>query len=613
MGGDLVLTTEMIQVLAVLGVTVVLFVLEILRVDVVALCALVAIGLLGLLPPDQLFAGFASNAVISIIAVMIIGTGLDRTGVMAVVASMILRLGGRTETRIIPLVAGTVGVISGFMQNVGATALFLPVISRIASRSQISLSRLLMPMGFCAILGGTLTMVGSSPLILLNDLIQNSNRNLPPGADTVTTFHLFSVTPIGLILLAAGILFFLLFGRFLLPASQVLEKTRPGRTRSYFAKLYGVKGDVYELLVTSESPLVGLTIGEAEVLEGAPSLVAIRNGDDQHLAPASEEMIWVGTVLGAMGEREQIGEFAEANELVVRPRLVSFGALLNPSRAGIAESVITPGSPLVGKTVQEVRFRKAYGFSVLALQRADEVHRQGLRSLPLQVGDTLIMHGTWRDLGRASGERDFVVVTDLPKEEQRPHKVGWALAFFLLSMGLIVLSDFRLSVCLLVGAVGMVVTQVLSMDEAYASVSWKTVFLLASLIPLGLAMDTTGTAAWMAQQALAFLGDVPVLVLQILLATMTTFFTLVMSNVGATALLVPLAINVALAVGADPAVFALIVAISASNAFLIPTHQVSALIMSPGGYRVTDFLKTGGLMTIVFLLVSIPAINWVYG
>ncbi len=613
MGGDLVLTTEMIQVLAVLGVTVVLFVLEILRVDVVALCALVAIGLLGLLPSDQLFAGFASNAVISIIAVMIIGTGLDRTGVMAVVASMILRLGGRTETRIIPLVSGTVGVISGFMQNVGATALFLPVISRIASRSQISLSRLLMPMGFCAILGGTLTMVGSSPLILLNDLIQNSNRNLPPGADTVTTFHLFSVTPIGLILLASGILFFLLFGRFLLPASQVLEKTRPGRTRSYFAQLYGVKGDVYELLVTSESQLVGLTIGEAEVLEGAPSLVAIRNGDEQHLAPASEEMIWVGTVLGAMGEREQIGEFAEANELVVRPRLVSFGALLNPSRAGIAESVITPGSPLVGKTVQEVRFRKAYGFSVLALQRADEVHRQGLRSLPLQVGDTLIMHGTWRDLGRASSERDFVVVTDLPKEEQRPHKVGWALAFFLLSMGLIVFSDFRLSVCLLVGAVGMVVTQVLSMDEAYASVSWKTVFLLASLIPLGLAMDTTGTAAWMAQQALAFLGDVPVLVLQILLATMTTFFTLVMSNVGATALLVPLAINVALAVGADPAVFALIVAISASNAFLIPTHQVSALIMSPGGYRVTDFLKTGGLMTIVFLLVSIPAINWVYG
>ena len=151
------------------------------------------------------------------------------------------------------------------------------------------------------------------------------------------------------------------------------------------------------------------------------------------------------------------------------------------------------------------------------------------------------------------------------------------------------------------------------MDEAYAAVSWKTVFLLASLIPLGLAMDTTGTAAWIAQVALNFLGEVPILVLQLLLATLTTFFTLVMSNVGATALLVPLAINVALAVGADPAVFALIVAISASNAFLIPTHQVSALIMGPGGYRVSDFLKTGGLMTLVFLGVSLTAINWLYG
>ncbi|MEM9529544.1 MAG: SLC13 family permease [Pseudomonadota bacterium] len=610
---ELTLTTEMILVLCVLGVTVVLFVLEILRVDVVALCAMVAIGLLGLLPSDQLFQGFASNAVISIIAVMIIGAGLDRTGVMAIVAQFILRLGGRTEARIIPLVSGTVGIISGFMQNVGATALFLPVISRIATRSQISLSRLLMPMGFCAILGGTLTMVGSSPLILLNDLIVSSNRNLPPGADTLNTFDLFSVTPIGLILLAAGILFFLAFGRFLLPKKQVLEKSRPGRTRSYFASLYGVRGDVYELLVTSESQLVGLTIGEAEAMTGAPSLVAIRNGDERHLAPASEEMIWVGTVLGAMGEREQVTDFAQEHQLVLQPRLSSFGALLNPSRAGIAESVIPPGSRLVGKSVADVRFRKAFGFSVLALQRADQVHHKDIRTLPLQVGDTLIMHGTWRDLSRASGERDFVVVTDLPKEEQRPHKVGWALGFFALAMGLIMLSDFRLSICLLVGAVGMILTGVISMDEAYGAVSWKTVFLLASLIPLGQAMDATGTAAWIAQETLAFLGDVPVIVLQIMLATMTTFFTLVMSNVGATALLVPLAINVALAVGADPAVFALIVAIAASNAFLIPTHQVSALIMGPGGYRVTDFLKTGGLMTIVFLVVMVPAVNWVYG
>ena len=166
---------------------------------------MVLLGLLDLVPAQQLFAGFASNAVISIIAVMILGAGLDRTGVMTQVAGFILKVGGTTESRIMPLVSSTVGIISGFMQNVGATALFLPVISRIASRSKIPLGRLLMPMGFCAIMGGTITMVGSSPLILLNDLIENTNRNLPPGASTLASFGLFSVTPIGLALLLSGI------------------------------------------------------------------------------------------------------------------------------------------------------------------------------------------------------------------------------------------------------------------------------------------------------------------------------------------------------------------------------------------------------------------------
>ncbi len=612
MEADLILTREMLLVMAVLGFTIVMFVLEVFRVDVVAISAMVILGLLEVLPPEQLFNGFASNAVISIIAVMIIGAGLDRTGAMGQVASAILKIGGRTEARIVPLVSGTVGIISGFMQNVGATALFLPVISRIASRSGLALNRLLMPMGFCAIMGGTITMVGSSPLIMLNDLIENSNRNLPPGADTLTTFNLFSVTPIGLSLLVTGIGFFLLFGRFLLPAGQTVEPSRPGRTKNYFAQVYGVQGDVYELLVTSESTLVGMSVGEAETEEHAPFFIAIRNGDDRHLAPAGEEMIWVGTVLGVMGERDRVEAWAAERELIVRPRLSNFGALLNPTRAGIAEAVIAPGSKLMGQSIAELRIRKAYGFSVLGLQRADEVILKDFRDMKLQVGDTLIIHGTWRDLGRVSRERDFVLVTDVPKEEQRPHKVGWALLFFSIAMGLIIFSDFRLSVCLLVGAIGMIITGVINMDEAYAAVSWKTVFLLASLIPLGLAMDTTGTAAWLAQEALALIGDVPIWVLQAFIAVMTTFFTLVMSNVGAAALLVPLAINIALAVGADPAVFALIVGIAASNAFLIPTHQVSVLIMGPGGYSVSDFLKIGGLMTIVFLVVILVAINVFY-
>ena len=216
----LTLTGDMMLVLAVLAITIALFVFEVVRVDVVALSVMVLLGLLGLVPSDQLFNGFASNAVISIIAVMILGAGLDRTGVMTVVAAFILRIGGKTTNRIIPLISGTVGVISSMLQNVGATALFLPVMSRISARTQIPLSRLLMPMGFCAIMGGTITMVGSSPLILLNDLIENANSSLPPGVQTLQTFDLFDVTPVGIALLASGILYFVIGGRFLLPATS---------------------------------------------------------------------------------------------------------------------------------------------------------------------------------------------------------------------------------------------------------------------------------------------------------------------------------------------------------------------------------------------------------
>ena len=612
MEAQLTLTNDMIMVLCVLGITIVLFVFEVLRVDVAAICIMVLLGLLNVVPADSLFDGFASNAVISIIAVMILGAGLDRTGVMGMVAAFILRVGGRSETRIMPLVSGTVGIISGFMQNVGATALFLPVVSRIASRSKIPLSRLLMPMGFCAIMGGTITMVGSSPLILLNDLIENSNRNLPPGADTMASFGLFSTTPIGLALLAAGIIYFLLIGRFLLPKSQSVESSVPGRTENYFARTFGVEGDVYELLVTSESRLVGLNIGEAEALDGAPFILAIRNGDDRIMAPGSEQMIWVGTNLGVMGLKDDVVRFAGSHELIVRPRLQNFGTMFNPLRAGISEAVITNASTLVGKTVSEVQFRRRFGLSVLALNRGGETFQRQAREMVLQVGDTLILHSVWRDLAESKNQRDFVVVTDVPTEEHRPHKVGWALFFFVVSMGMIIFTDFRLSISLLLGAMGMVVTGVINIDEAYNAVSWKTVFLLASLIPLGLAMDTSGTAAWIAQEALAMLGEVPTWTLQLLLALLTTFFTLVMSNVGAVALLVPLAINIALATGADPAVFALIVGVSASNSFLIPTHQVNALIMGPGGYKVIDFLRSGGLMTLIFLAVSLVVINLLY-
>ena len=204
------------------------------------------------------------------------------------------------------------------------------------------------------------------------------------------------------------------------------------------------------------------------------------------------------------------------------------------------------------------------------------------------------------------------MTSEYPREETRPQKVAVALVFFTLALALVLFTNLPLPLSLLTGAVGMVVFGVLTMDEAYRAVSWKTVFLLAGLLPLGFAVQTSGAANYIALHALDILGDVPVWQIQTLLAVLATVFTLVMSNVGATVLLVPIGVNLAQASGADPAMFALTVALSTSNSFLIPTHQVNALIMGPGGYRVFDFLRAGGVMTILFLVVMLGVLNLVY-
>ncbi|MEP3298998.1 MAG: SLC13 family permease, partial [Pseudoruegeria sp.] len=258
------LTVEMAVVLSILALTVFLFVTELFRIDFSAVFIMVVLGLLSQLPglenladTRHLFDGFASNAVISIIAVMIIGAGLDKTGLMSKVAAVILKYGGATEKRIIPIISGTVGVISSFMQNVGAAALFLPVVSRISVRTEIPLSRLLMPMGFCAILGGTLTMVGSSPLILLNDLILTANSQLPADQQ-MQTFGLFSVTPVGASLVVTGILYFVLFGRWVLPHTKDEKKAAAGQSvGEYMKRIYGLKTDVVEVIVPNGSALEG--------------------------------------------------------------------------------------------------------------------------------------------------------------------------------------------------------------------------------------------------------------------------------------------------------------------------------------------------------------------
>jgi di/tricarboxylate transporter len=612
---ELTLTPDMMLVLGLVGFTVVMLILEWVRADIVALLVLVVIGITGLMPVDRLFDGFASNAVLALMGVMIMGAGLDRTGVFAKMANSILRMAGGMENRVSLIINSMASVLSSIIQSQALAALFLPVSSRISARTGIPLKRLLLPMACCILCSTNMTLISNSPLILLNDLIASADRNLPPGAQTIEPFSLFSITPIGIPLLLVGLAYFAFLTRRLLPDDDDKPKVTPGRTESYFADTYGIAGEVIELTVTADSPLVGMSIGEAETLDKAPLILAIKNGNDARLAPPSDQMIWVGTVLGVLGPRSDVNAFAQALQCRTGNRIQALADMFNPTRAGISEAVIPPSSKFIKQQVGELRLRKRYGISVLAVNHGDEVTRgEDVRKVTLRAGDSLVLHSYWRDLALASESRDLVSVTDIPSiEEQRPGKVRYALVFFALAMSLGLFTDLRIGVAMMTGAVGMLLAGVLNMDEAYGAINWKTIFVMACLLPLGAAMDSTGTAAWLAQKIIAHTGHMPQWALQTCIAIMALLFSQVISHVGTAVMMVPMAINIALASGGNPSVYAILVALSVSNTFMIPGASPTILVVAgPGGYKQRDFIRVGAGLTVLMLVVTLVMVNVVF-
>lgn len=610
----LALNAEMILVLGLVMLTLILFSFEWLRADLVALLMLVVIGIANLVPAEHLFSGFAGNAVIAIMATMILGAGLDRTGVLGFAASFILDLSKGDERRLILVLCGVTGLVSAVMQNPAVAALFLPVASRISSRTGLPLFRLLLPMAGCIILGGTLTMVGNSPQILLNDLIGSINKNLPSGADTLQPVHMFAVTPIGLALLLTGLGYYYWFWDRLAPKrdEDARQNVTPRATESYFEQTYRIEGEISEFEVLAESSLVGKSIAEIESLASTPLILAIKNGDDARFAPYADQIVQAGTLLAVLGPREDLLEWADIQSLKELPGKPNFASMFNPMRSGIAEAVIPPNSRYIGQKVGELRLRKRYGIAVLALNRGDKVWREDLRGRTIRQGDTLVFHGAWRDLANAAEDRDFVVVTDYPKEQERTHRVPQAVMFFALAMVLALVSDLPLPIALLTGAMGMLLTGVLSMDEAYHAINWRTIFLMASLIPLGWAVDSSGAAAFVAQEVLAVLGDVPIWALELALAILTTLFALVMSQVGAAIVMVPMAVNFALAANGNPTEFALIATLAASNNFMTTSNPVFALIAGPAAYSRRELWRAGLPLMGAYIVIIIVMVNLVF-
>ncbi len=591
--GGFRLTTEIVITLGVLGLTIVLFVTELFRVDVTAIIVMLLLPWLGLVEPLEAFSGFASNAVIAMIAVMILGYGIDASGAMKRVADSITRMASGSESRLLGIVSAAVGLTSAFMQNIGATVLFLPAVRSISRKSGFSLPRLLMPMGFAAILGGTLTMVASGSMIILNDILRQGGQE---------TFGLFSVTPVGLALLAAGIGYFLLGGKRLLPAS------RQGGAELDLTEEWDIPDSLRIVDVPEESALVGMTVEEADLWEGLGiHLLAQSRDGDVLFSP------WRGTVFSAgdryalTGEPEVLEDFIRKNGLKVHEGPSRLKRRLESEDAGFAEAVVRPHSAAEGRSIRQISLRRRFGVEPLVVGSAGKSYRGDISDRPLRGGDTLVLHGPYSSIAALGRSGDFILATRVPETRSLRGRPLLAVALFALGITLAIMG-FRLSLSLMTAALGMIILRVITIDEAYRAVEWRTVFLLAGLIPLGIAMDRSGAASFVANSAVSAVSGAHPLLLMTAVAVLATIFSLFMSNVAATVLLAPLAMLMAADWGMNPRALAILVAVCASNSFVLPTHQVNALLMAPGGYANSDYLKAGSGLTILFIAVAVPMV-----
>ena len=516
--------------------------------------------------------------------------------------------------RLVILFSSLIAVISSVMQNTGAAVLFLPAIRLVTSyRLRIPISRVLMPIGMAAILGGTLTMIGTSPLILLNDI-------LPPG---MPKFGLLELTPIGIALVLGGIVYLSVFGlRILSRRTEVTtdDDEQEQNTTDGIIKAYPLIKGPFEIYVPDDFQPGTLPRSVVQIHQQfLVNIVATAHPDGRcEIAPLPEDTIYPGLLLCVYGPWKAVQRFVDEYNLVFKQEPQRFKHnMFNPSLAGIVEGVVSPRSSLIGKTIRQIRFRETFGINPLAIHQSGTTYYRQLADRPLRAGDAILINGVWEQLHALEEfHQNLIIITPFEKEFHKPEKSSRALACFLVALFLMVVSSFYfqtrpynpipLSVCLMIGAIGMVLTRVITINEAYHAVDWRTVFLLGGLIPLGMAMDQTGTAEWIASAIVAGLGSLmsPVMLL-VILAVLSCLFTMVISNVGACTLLIPLGISIAHQIGVNPRAAAIIVGLGVSNSFILPTHQVNALYMGPGEYKTKDYIRIGGILAIIYIVILV--------
>ncbi len=582
------MTTDIALTLLIILAALVLFATEKLRVDVVAMLVLIAVGVLGLIPPDQLFSGFSNSAVITVWAVYMVSGGLFKTGVADSMGRVILKVAGDGEVRLIATIMLTVGLISAFMNNVGAVAMLLPAVVGISRQTKVPVSKLLIPLSFASLLGGKMTLIGTPANILAAGILSEVG---------LETFGFFEFTPMGVVVLATGIIYMVTIGRRLLP-------TREGaRGKQDINRL---RGYVTEVRVAPGSPLNGKTLLESRLGEAYDfTVLAVQRENGDLPALHRDTLIRSGDLLALEGSATNIlaaGQTLGLTTAVDQEMALEF---LEPRDIQLVEVALAPNSSLIGHSMREAQFRERYGFTAMAISRQGEVITQRVGDIILRAGDMLLLQGSQYRIDELQEGRDFLVMVPVAHEQYRLSKAPIAIGALLLAIGLTIFAGMNIALAMVIAAMIMILSGALTIEEAYESVDWRTVFLVAGMLPLGMAMAETGTAQFLADVVLGISGPFGPRAALAGIYLLAALITQPMSNAAAIVLVVPIALDTAFALDANYKTFTMAVVIGAATSFLSPVgHKANVLVFGPGGYKFTDYARVGALLTAILFLVS---------
>ena len=613
------MTPAIATVLVLLLVALALFSTERIPIDIVTILLVIALVLTGTLDVKEAFAGFGNDIVITIAGLFVLTGGLVKTGVVDVVGRRLHRIAGGNPFRLAALVMFTAAACASVMKNTTTTAMFVPVVLGIAGRARVQPSKLLMPLAFGAILGGTCTLIGTSTNLAVSGALarlgdspefvarlQESPQFIARFADVESTFKpfsMFELTPVGIAIVAAGMLYMLLLGIYMLPS-------RGGGDDS-LAEQYHIREFMSEVLVLQDSPLVGRTLAEANLSDALDlTVVGILRGKQGRIAPHSEERVQAGDLLLVQGRVEDILRVKTEAGIEIRPDFeLREDQHLESGGVELFEVMVLRGSDLDGRTLRGLNFRDRFDLTVLAINRHGVALLSKLSSVTLRFGDVLLVQGTRARVERLVAEGNLLLLEDVSARRGRAGKQVWALAAFGLFLGLSVVKYFSdaevpLSVAVLLAALVLLATRSVHTAEVYDLIDWRLIVLIAGMISFGTAMEKTHADQYLADlitNNFAAYGGTAVLAGFFLL---TVALTQPMSNQAAALVVLPIAVKAAVTLGLNPRTFAITVTYAASCSFLTPLEPACVLIYTPGRYRFFDFVKVGSILTVaVFAIV----------